>query len=1406
MVGQPGSMLSKSVAVEMDGEPDSFRDREHGSAPGGRTATGRDAESPQFGPRSIGDFEILRELGRGGTSIVYEARETRLRRKVALKRLPAAAAFDERWLERFRNEVRTAAQLNHPNIVTFFDTGHDDGAYFFTMQLVDGVSLAEVIEHLRQCRDRVAGAPPPCRTSGGKAVHPALARLCERCGCRHAGPGGTASPDAASDLPPLGAHGEVLAGHCYHEAVSRMILDAARALDYAHERGVLHLDIKPSNLLLNGEGKVWVTDFGAASSGSSGDSPAAAGRVGTLRYMSPEQLLAGNEQVDRRSDVYSLGATLYELLTLRSSFADRTQSSDSPYSAIRRYGSPRELNPAIPRELDAVVHRATAQVPDQRYATAGELADDLQRFLESKPVQARPPGRLHRRANWTARQRVWIGTSLSILLIALFMAVAGLRLFSGRQPGEGDEGTRAGGPGQLAARTAEEQRAARAHCAAVVTEINRILTEDVRGQPPDRGLVGAPMNLLRTLDQAAGEIEEDSTGEPALESDLHRSVADTYARLGEYRKAATHYQAALRALGSQEDLADPRALPVNIALGAALSELGEWDEARELLDRCLQAGRALGIEQAAVRDAVIHLHKLAQMQDAKDDDVNTELVDLLSQHLAARRKGPAEDDRETLSAAQALAELLLDAGDHEEAWSLLQEVVTGRQRLLGPEHRDTLAAQHHLALSMLYQGKLTEAETALRANLEARRRLLGDTHLDTLESATDLAALRTVQNQLDEAETLFRQAHAGYREILGIEHPETVDWLTNVARILAMRNQLRESQRLYREAWEIVCRTRGEQHPQAIQTAVLLGRLLRQQGDYDEAEEVDRQNLAAARQTLAAAHTLRGEAVIQRLLTLHALHRPDEAETVGWDERAAIFGKDDSPADADLLAVGFLDSGELADAEQWVREASDGKRASCPPEPPISAAETLALLGRILMAQDRLEEAEQVFRECLVIRQAALPEGCSLIAETESLLGDCLARHGSYADAEPLLVNAVESGSPSGSSAPARSVDRLERLVSLYDRWSKPEETQRWGERLERELREILAGQEPAPPPGHWSTLEIESRLGACLAVLSRVEESRAILHRSHTALSVLCLREGQNPSTDLRRVLRQTRDRIVWFHQRHKESELADACQMLQLIELDRPNAEPANHAIAAWEDVGRRYPDELNYVMHLGIIYQRLAKGIRKDSELEEALSWYSKAEEVFSRVRRTDPQHDLAGELLGQCYTERARAHMRLGHLAECFADYEQALRIRPDHWGLGREAAWAMADVPDPARRNLERAMSLALHVAERDADNPSSWCVLGSVQCRAGQWAEATESLDRAIQPSHGDGCLRPYLFLAMAHWQLGASHMARECYQDAVDRMSGTKRVPPDLLRYRREAAELLGIREPSATKKQPAQ
>jgi serine/threonine protein kinase/Flp pilus assembly protein TadD len=405
----------------------------------------------------FGDFRLVREVGRGGMGIVYEAEQISLGRRVALKVLPFAATLNARQLQRFRNEAQAAACLHHTNIVPVFGIGCEHGVHYYSMQYIEGQNLAAVIAELqRDPRPKVngstsAGVPALVGLDSEPAkagtLIPAKARTSTRNSnshekfvntvddCEHA----TSIPEARSSI--LGPRSSVLAPRsAFFKMVASLGIQAAEALDHAHQLGVVHRDIKPANLLLEsvpgvetlrGEPRafatgvrLWVTDFGLARLASPGDGDGGnltltGDLVGTIRYMSPEQTQGRPLGVDHRTDIYSLGVTLYELLTLSPAFASGNRHELLTQIALEEPTKPRRLNSAIPAELETIVLKAMSKSPAERYATARELAADLERFLKDEPIRARRPTPIQRARKWARRHRATVWSATAALLVSL---------------------------------------------------------------------------------------------------------------------------------------------------------------------------------------------------------------------------------------------------------------------------------------------------------------------------------------------------------------------------------------------------------------------------------------------------------------------------------------------------------------------------------------------------------------------------------------------------------------------------------------------------------------------------------------------------------------------------------------------------------------------------------------------------------------------------------------------------------------------------------------------------------------------------------------------------------------------------------------------------------------------------
>jgi hypothetical protein len=439
----------------------------HDVAAGFGGAAARPARSQRAAPggeeRRLGDYRLLREIGRGGMGVVYEAQQISLGRRVALKVLPFAAVLDSRQVARFNHEAKAAAQLLHPNIVSVFAVGVERGVHYYAMQFIDGQPLDRAIAELRQAAGVAAASagsrPQIAATASWRSVVPrsAASRALPEAGRRPAAgtgdsaprPAGGSSGEIAFSLPEPGsgtAAAEGLAGGAgdsascsflttvsanpaeYFRAVVRLGIQAAEALNAAHEHGIVHRDIKPSNLLLDGEGKLWVTDFGLARFQSDAPLTRTGDVVGTLRYMSPEQATGQSPLVDHRTDIYSLGATLYELLTLQPVFA----GDDGP-ALLQRIDRqeprrPRQLQPRISSDLETVVLKAMAKRREERYATAQQFADDLRRVLDGKPTIARPPTVPDRVVKWARRHRRVVAAAVAVSLLAVLGMAVGTTL------------------------------------------------------------------------------------------------------------------------------------------------------------------------------------------------------------------------------------------------------------------------------------------------------------------------------------------------------------------------------------------------------------------------------------------------------------------------------------------------------------------------------------------------------------------------------------------------------------------------------------------------------------------------------------------------------------------------------------------------------------------------------------------------------------------------------------------------------------------------------------------------------------------------------------------------------------------------------------------------------------------
>jgi WD40 repeat protein/serine/threonine protein kinase len=416
----------------------------------------------------VGDYRIVREVGRGGMGVVYEAEQVSLGRRVALKVLPRQVSSDLKMLARFRREARSAAQLHHTNIVPVFEVGKEGEVSYYAMQFIQGQGLDTVIDELRRLKDRAhptgparepelpappipsgptVAAPSPSRPAGqmaqslltgqfapetpggpedvevANANGTATAPLSDRLGSEGIASAESSPPSSSVVLPGGSQLSVVESGRrAFYRSAAHIGRQVAAGLAYAHARGIVHRDIKPSNLLLDTQGVVWITDFGLAK--ASDDGLTQTGDIlGTVRYMAPERFRG---EGDGRADVYALGLTLYELLTLRPAFDSPDRLKLIEQIKTEEPSRPRALDSRIPRDLETIVLKAIAKDPKGRYPTADALGEDLRRFLADEPIRARRVGPLERAWIWARRRPAAAALLLVSAVAALALVGAGV--------------------------------------------------------------------------------------------------------------------------------------------------------------------------------------------------------------------------------------------------------------------------------------------------------------------------------------------------------------------------------------------------------------------------------------------------------------------------------------------------------------------------------------------------------------------------------------------------------------------------------------------------------------------------------------------------------------------------------------------------------------------------------------------------------------------------------------------------------------------------------------------------------------------------------------------------------------------------------------------------------------------
>ncbi len=865
-------------------------------------------------PERVGRYRILGLLGEGGMGSVYLAEQSEpVRRRVALKLIKLG--MDSRQLvARFEQERQALALMDHPNIARVLDAGATEtGRPYFVMELVRGDPITSYCD-----RNRLS--------------------IPER----------------------LALFGQV-----------------CQAVQHAHQKGIIHRDLKPTNVLVtvaDGAAVPKVIDFGIAkATGAALVEMTLHTRlgqfVGTPLYMSPEQVGMSGADVDTRTDIYSLGALLYELLTGTTPFdaerlgqasrgeVERIVREEEPprpssrlialkeamaTTADRRRVGARQLVRQVQGDLDWIVLKCLEKDRTRRYETANGVALEIQRFLRQEPILAGSPGAAYWLRKFVRRHRVGVAAAAA----ALILLVAGV------------VGTSVG---LLQARAAQRQAQAEAAKARAVSEF---LTRTFSAANPAED--GRDVKVADMLDRAAREIEASLADQPQTAAALRVAIGTTYEGLGLFSEAEVLLRAAMDAQRSTLGPDDGETLRTSLQWARVSTRLNSPDRPvdtlREIRSRC---ATALGAEHPTTLHAGVYVASaLKQASLLQEAEAEARAVD-----EACRRALPEGDDVR-LDAQQELASVLWTLGKNEEATALYRSLLELRERFNGRESPRTISAMNDLGTALADGDGLAEATDLFRRVVEISRRVRGESHPDTLESWMNFAAVVHLAGEHSEAERLFREVAEGKTRALGADHPQTLNvlnWLAenlgaqgrhreaeqvlrrtregwiravgerhldtlmstnNLALTLEAQGSHAEAELLFRRASDLGLETLGEANPYALSWLHNLAQNLQLQGRLDEAEPIYRRAHTLGEASLPEEHSYR--ALFRRGLGLCQLarHREDEAEVLllsAYPALAAATGPTHrfAKSAAEGLARIYRGRGEGAKAAEWEARAAD---------------------------------------------------------------------------------------------------------------------------------------------------------------------------------------------------------------------------------------------------------------------------------------------------------------------------------------------------------------------------------------------------------------------------------------------------------------------------------------------------
>jgi eukaryotic-like serine/threonine-protein kinase len=744
---------------------------------------------------SLGPYRLLQKLGEGGMGRVWLAEQaTPVRRRVALK-LIKAGMYDDAVLKRFASERQSLAIMDHPSIAKVFDAGTTpDGQPYFVMEYVPGVPITDYCDQKRlNIRERM-----------------------------------------------------------------ELFIKVCDGVQHAHLKAIIHRDLKPANILVtevDGKPLPRIIDFGLAKA-TTLQTPdetmltRLGSFVGTPGYMSPEQADPSLQDVDTRTDVYSLGVVLYVLLTGSLPFDSKKNVNEvlrqvredepprpstkigmdkksSTGSAQNRGSEPRQLEKLLRGDLDWITMKALEKDRTRRYGTPSEMAADITRYLNHEPVVARPASTAYRLHKYVRRHRIAVAVATG--LVAVLVAFVVLQRV------------------QLQRTRLERDRA---------TRITDFMTGMFQVSDPSEQR-GNSVTAREILDKASKDIETGLAKDPDAQAEMMQVMGEVYINLGLFSRARDLEQRSLeirrRVLGPE----NPDTLASMNDLAGALNENGHYAEAVKMFREEFDIERrVLGPENPQT------LNSMSSLADALWRDGHSEEAEKLNREtLDLRRRVLGPENRDTLKSMSNWALDLNALGRYSDAEKLDREILDIRRRVLGPEHPDTLLSMNNLAVDLIAERRFPEAEKLDRETLDLRRRVLGPEHFETLKSMSNLAFVLSREGRYADAEKLDREAFDIRRRVLGPEHPDTLISMNNLSNSLMNGGHYAEAEKLLRESLDIWRRIRDPENWWVLKTMKDLALVLSREGRYAAAEKLARDTINISRRVFGLENPLTASSV-----------------------------------------------------------------------------------------------------------------------------------------------------------------------------------------------------------------------------------------------------------------------------------------------------------------------------------------------------------------------------------------------------------------------------------------------------------------------------------------------------------------------------------------------------------------